>query len=400
MAGHIAGTTWRDAPRAPGKARVMRGEIAALASREGLEAEWLQLEADADGSPFTTWHWVDAWLRNLPAEVVPLVFRAYDAAGLGAIGLLVLAAEQGARRLFGRYSLRLQETADAELDEITVEYSGLLVRRGAEARAYAALFESLHAFQPRWRRLRIVATTHGAAIAAALPTSMQAVSMQARRSHYVDLAAVRASGGDYVATLGASSRGGLRQTARAYAALGPVRCDVATDAGTALQWLGELEALHTGYWRSRGRQGSFASAFFARFHRDLVATGTTTGYTRITRVSAGDTVVGYLYNLCWRNRIYFYNSGLNYGLLDKHDRPGIFALRAAIEQAVGEGRDEFDLLAGTQAYKTRLATSSRLLHWIDVRRNGPMASCERLLATLARRHRGAIPLAQALAVPD
>lgn len=378
----------------------MRGEIVPLAACHGLEAEWLRLEAEADGSPFTTWPWIAAWLRNLPADVKPLVFRAHDDAGPAGLGLLVLAAERGASRVFGRHSLHLQQTADAELDEITVEYSGLLARRGAEQRAYAALFEALGAFRPGWRRLRIVATTHGRAILAALPRSMHAVSIEAQSSHYVDLGAVRAAGGDYVATLGASSRSSLRQTSRAYARLGPIRCEVAAEAGTALQWLGGLEVLHTRYWRSRGKQGSFASPFFGRFHRDLVATGTQAGYTRITRVTAGDSLVGYLYNLCWRNRVYFYNCGLNYGLLHKGDRPGVAALHAAIEQAIGEGRDEFDFLAGTQDYKTRMATRSRRLHWIDVRKAGPLASCERLLAKLARRQQGTNLLENALVALD
>jgi CelD/BcsL family acetyltransferase involved in cellulose biosynthesis len=377
----------------------LRGEIVALAAHERLEADWLGLEAAAEGSPFTTWAWIATWLRNLPDDVAPLVFRGRDEAGLAALGLLVQAKERGVGRLFGRHSLHLQETANAELDEITVEYSGLLVRRGAEQPAYAALFDALGEWPRGWRRLRIAATAHGDAIAAALPDSMRAVSVDAQPAHYVDLAAVRAGGGDYMATLGRSTRSSLRQTARAYARLGPLRSQVAADAGTALAWLAELEALHTRYWRSRGRPGAFASEFFRRFHRDLVTAGTRSGYTRVIRVTAGDCVVGYLYTLCWRSRIYFYNSGLNYGLLEKGDRPGAAALYLAIEQAMHEGFDEFDFLAGAQGYKARMSTASRRLHSIDVRRNGALSSCERLLAKLARRQQSA-PLVEALGAAD
>src|SRR5690606_34282861 len=158
-------------------------------------------------------------------------------------------------------------------------------------------------------RLRFAWTGHGSAIAAALPDSMQAVIVDAVPSHYVDLAAVRATGGDYVARLGPNSRSSLRQTVRAYRRLGPVRIDVAGDAATALEWRARLERLHTRYWRSKGRGGSFQSAFFGRFHRDLVARGTADGRVRMTRVTAGGREVGYLYNLWWRNRVYFYNSG-------------------------------------------------------------------------------------------
>jgi CelD/BcsL family acetyltransferase involved in cellulose biosynthesis len=375
----------------------MHGDVVALAAYDGLEADWLGLEAVADGSPFTTWPWVATWLRNLPAEVVPLVFRARDAGGLAALGILVQAPERGLGRLFGRCSLLLQETADPELDEITVEYAGLLVRHGAGPAAYAALFATLGERMRHWRRLRIAATTHGEDIVAALPGSMRAFSIDAPRAHYVDLAAVRAAGGDYPATLGKSSRSNLRQTTRAYARLGPLRSEVAGDAATALAWLDALEALHTRYWRSKGKHGAFGSAFFGRFHRDLVATGARSGYTRITRVTAGTDVVGYLYTLCWRNRIYFYNSGLDYGLLGHHDRPGVASLHAAIDQAMREGFDEFDFLAGDQGYKARMGTHWRRLHSIDVRRRGPRSACEQVLARLVHRERAGAPLAQALA---
>nr|WP_255703405.1 GNAT family N-acetyltransferase [Lysobacter sp. GX 14042] len=363
-----------------------------------LGVDWTALEAQARGAPFTSWAWVSAWLRNLPDGVAPLVFRARDSGGLLALALLVAAPEHGVGRLFGRRSLYLQETADPVLDEVTIEYAGLLAREGCARPAYAALFQVLAGLRRDWRRLCISTSADAGAVAAALPPALRAASTLARPCHYVDLARVRAEPGGYKAVLGRKVRGSMRQTVRDYARFGPLQAEVAADVPTALAWFDALQDLHTRYWHSRGQPGCFASPFFGRFHRDLIAHGTGAGFTRLTRVCAGDEVVGYLYNLGWRDNIYFYNSGLRYGLLEKRDRPGIATLYAAIGQAAAEGRAEFDFLAGDQEYKRRLATDARTLHSIEVRRGGMRPMAERLLAALARRGTPGLPLARALAM--
>lgn len=382
----------------PPRAGHMRGELLPLEDCAWLEAEWTALEAQADASPFTAWPWVSTWLRYLPPRVRPLLFRAREAGGTVALGLLVCAPQRGLGRLFGSHALHLHETGEPVLDEITAEYVGLLVRRGSEGNAYAALFETLQSGRG-WRRLCIANTAHASAIAAALPRAMAATCVEARPCHYVDLAALRAQGRGYAAALGKKTRSGLRQAGRAYATLGPVRAELAREPDTALAWLGELERLHTRYWNAKGGSGAFASPFFGRFHSDLVARGTAGGFTRMVRVSAGAHVVGYLYALEWRNCVYFYNSGLRYGLLPRYDRPGVVALHAAIEQAAGEGRDAFDFLAGAQDYKRRLSTATRWLHRVEVRRAGLRAGLERLAAAVAGRPGFGQPLHEALSAP-
>lgn len=326
-----------------------------------------------------------------------MVFRASGEAGVFALCLLVKAPEHGVGRVFGSHSLLLQETGDPKVDQVTIEYAGLLVRAGAEALGYATLFESIERLGGSWRRLRISATAHADAILSALPVGLDAASVDARPSYFVDLAALRASQRSYHASLGASTRGSLNQTHRGYQAHGELCAQVAEDANTALAWLDELAELHTRYWNTRGKPGSFSSPFFCQFHRALVGAGTSTGFTRLTRVSAGPLIVGYVYNLAWRDRIYYYNSGLNYGALPKHDRPGLAALHATIEQALVEGWDQFDFLAGAQEYKRRLASDARRLHWVDIRRHGARMSGERLTARLMKKNTFGRSLAEARA---
>lgn len=378
-------------------ARTARGELVAVEMYPGLADDWKRLETRSDASPFTSWAWVSTWLALLPTTCQPLVFRASDEDGVFALCLLVKVPERGVGRLFGSHSHLLQETADAAVDQVTIEYAGLLARTGTEAIGYARLFEAIERMGGSWRRLRISATAQARAIVSALPVGLDAASIESRPSYFVDLAALRASKRSYHASLGAKMRGSLNQARRGYAAHGELCAKVAEDAYTALAWLDELAALHTTYWNTRGKPGSFSSPFFCEFHRALVSAGAATGFTRLTRVTAGPLIVGYVYNLAWRDRMYYYNSGLNYGALPRHDRPGLAALHATIQQALEEGWSEFDFLAGAQDYKRRLASGARRLHWVDIRRHGPRMSGEHLIARLMRKKTFGIPLANALA---
>ncbi len=375
----------------------VRGELVHVDRYPELAVDWQRLESRSETTPFTCWAWVSTWLSLLPVAFRPLVFRASDENGVLALCLLVEAPEHGMGRLFGSHSHLLQETGDPTVDQVTIEYAGLLARSGAEQVGYATLFETVEQMGGNWRRLRISATAHADAIVSALPPGLDAASIQARPSYFVDLAALRAADISYYASLGPKVRGSFNQARRGYAVHGELCAEVAKDAATARAWLDELAALHTTYWNSKGEPGSFSSPFFCEFHRALVGVGAASGFTRLTRVSAGPLVVGYIYNLAWRDRIYYYNSGLNYGALPKHDRPGLAALHATIDQALAEGWSQFDFLAGAQEYKRRLSTDARRLHWVDIRRRGVRMDGERLIAKLMGRKTFGVPLASALA---
>ena len=344
-----------------------------------LSAEWSGLEATADGSPFTSWAWVSTWLKHLPAAVRPVLCRIRDGQGLVALGMLVRAPERGLRKAFGSHSIRLQETGDEVIDEITPEYVGLLVRSGREIAAYTAFFEAISQRCRGWRRIQVPATGHGSEIQAALPDGLRAYSVCERPAYTVDMAAVRASGRRYVDHLPKKTRANLSQVRRAYAAHGPLRVDIAATPQLALEWLGALRQLHEQRWEAKGGAGSFASPYFRAFHGELVASGVTSGLVELIRVTAGDLVVGYLFVLQWRGRRYYYSSGFNYGALPRYDSPGIAALHAVIEHGSDAGWELFDFLGGSQDYKRRLSTGSQRLHWIDVRRAGPLLAAEALV---------------------
>jgi len=366
-------------------------ELIPLDDYPDIGGDWRRLEADAEASPFIAWPWVSVWIKHLPGRIAPFVFRVRDERGIVALALLVYGRERGIRGLLGGRSMRLQETGDLDLDGITIEYSGLLARRGQEQACYRALFDTLAA-KRFWHTLRMSATADTAIIRAALPPPLRAFSVIERPSYFVDLAALRADGSSYIDSRGASTRSGLRRTQRAYEKHGPIEIRAAADATEALAWLDELRVLHERYWERKGKRGSFGSAFFCAFHADLVRENTTNGFAELLRITAGDLVVGYLYNLVWRRRAYFYNAGLNYGALEKQDRPGFLAHRVAIEKYLAEGLELYDFLAGDGDYKRMMSTHARTLNWLTVRRPGWRLALETLGILVGKRSSQGVPI--------
>src|SRR5690606_37328415 len=127
-------------PRTGGR---LRGELVSLERCGGLAGDWIALQQRVECSPFSSWNWVSTWLELLPPDVRTLVFRAFDGDRVVALALLVAAPERGWARLAGRRSWHIQETGDPALDEITMEYGGLLAAPEDLEASYRALFEAL-----------------------------------------------------------------------------------------------------------------------------------------------------------------------------------------------------------------------------------------------------------------
>jgi CelD/BcsL family acetyltransferase involved in cellulose biosynthesis len=357
-----------------------------------LADDWLRLEASADSSPFSSWAWISTWLDHLPARFKPLVFCARDDEGPLGMGLVVAAAARSWRRLLGGHILYMQETGDPVLDRLTIEFGGLVTRRGAETRAYASFFRKLSK-RHRWRALKISASTQSALVLSTLPAHFRAFLSQRRPSYLVDLAGLRDTRRGYIESLGSgSARHKLRRTLRDYGKLGELRMEIATDADRALEYLGELTVFHEQYWKSKGRTGSFGEPFFFDFHRDFVSRHAASGLAQLSRITAGDSVVGYCYHLVWRNHVYYYNSGLRYGVLGANEHPGYLAHVLSIENALARGMLTYDFLAGDAAYKRTLSSHANTMDWISIKPPGFSLALDRVLESVRLRRSRLDPL--------
>jgi CelD/BcsL family acetyltransferase involved in cellulose biosynthesis len=191
---------------------------------------------------------------------------------------------------------------------------------------------------------------------------------------YVSLDRIRSRGQGFLATLSSSTRWQIRRSIRRYAErFGEPRFEVATDPERANQWLEELIALHNARWRPMGEPGAFFGERSKRFHGTLLAGcsgASAPGELRVDlgRLRFGETPIGFLYNLGYKARVSFLQSGLRYDD-DNRLKPGLVAHALAVEHYLAAGESEYDFLGGESEavrYKRSLSTDARMLAWIQL----------------------------------
>ncbi|MCR0985119.1 GNAT family N-acetyltransferase [Roseomonas populi] len=313
-----------------------------------LGADWRALEAEAACSFFQSWSWVGCLAEERYDD--PVLLRGRQDGRDVALALF--------NRRRGR--LHLAESGDPALDAPFIEHNAPLVAAQAPEGTGAALLRAAWAVSGA-RRL-VLAGTEAALAEAAGGTVLR---WQERPAPLLDLAAVRASGGGYLATRSANTRQQLRRSARAFERRGPLRLERAEDAGQALQWFERLRELHERTWKARGRPGAFATPFLLRFHRALIAAAAVRDELDMLRVTAGGAEVGYLYNFRLGGRVSAYQSGLAPTEAGSPEKPGLTCHAMAVERALEAGDAVYDFLAGDAQYKRSLANGAGRLVWSE-----------------------------------
>jgi CelD/BcsL family acetyltransferase involved in cellulose biosynthesis len=321
-------------------------DLAPVPDLDALAASWQGLEARADVSFFQSWTWTGCLATERFDDPVLLSAIGPDGAPL-ALGLF--------NRRRGR--LWLGESGRSDIDSVFIEHNGLVLDRAAPQGLVDGCLRVL-------RRHRVVLSGADVRHLAAMRALPGAVRRRAtREAPCVDRTTLPS--GPYLASLSANTRYQIRRSDRSYAARGPLHIRRAASEAEAHAFLAALAVLHQRYWESRGRPGAFAVPAFARFHHALIARGWPAGEVDLLRITAGDAIIGFLYNFVHRGEVSAYQSGFDYAAAGPHEKPGLTCHRLAIELYRGEGMRRYDFLAGDDRYKTSLANGSRALHWFD-----------------------------------
>jgi len=341
-------------------------ELEPLPPLGDLAREWRSLEERSEGSFFVSWSWIGCWLEALQGGVELLLLRARLEGRTVGLGVLASYLEHRHRFITSR-TLRLHATGRPELDSLMVECNDFLIDRDFYAPVRRRMLSHLLQRESAWDELVL----DGLWDAAALPSANEhtAVRSATYANHYIDLTAVRAAPGGYLSLLGAKTRSRIRRSCKEYESVGELAVRGAADTDQALTFLEGLKALHQRYWATRGEPGAFANAFFERFHRQLVRSAFGRGEIQLLAVDAGARRVGYVYNFVHRGHVYNYQSGLDYHVCEKHNRPGLVAHTLAVGLNAHRGHRVYDYLAGDAEYKQALSTATGTMSWITVQRD-------------------------------
>jgi CelD/BcsL family acetyltransferase involved in cellulose biosynthesis len=141
----------------------------------------------------------------------------------------------------------------------------------------------------------------------------------------------------------------LHRSMRDFARYGALRVDEAQSTAEAFEFFGGLKVLHRRSWDRRRIPHAFRKPYFETFHRALIASGAPGTQMQLLRISAGNHVLGYLYNFRSGTTVYAYQSG--FADESKNERPGYVSHALAMEYNAGQGCTRYDFLAGDNRLK-------------------------------------------------
>lgn len=337
---------------------------------DALGAQWRDFEARATCSFFQSWSWIGCLAKERFDR--PVRLEARQDGRLAALALF------NHRPGLLRDTLLLHETGDPELDTLFIEYNGLLAASGATPELVTQCLSATLAWNTRGARRgllgrRLVLSGIDDAQRRACDAAAPILHQISRTVPLLDLVALRRDGRQHLDVLSANTRAQLRRSLRRYEQGGPLRVEPAEHAAEAHAYLDALATLHQRTWQSRGQPGAFANPKFTRFHHALVDHALPRGEVELLRVSAGSSVIGYLYNFRYRDRVLAYQSGFDYAAADRHQKPGLTCHHLAIERSRVETAAVYDFLAGGDRYKRSLANGETTLHWLTIGARGRRA---------------------------
>jgi CelD/BcsL family acetyltransferase involved in cellulose biosynthesis len=330
---------------------------------EQLGERWREVEARANCSFFQSWTWMGCLAEERFPD--PVLLQAERDGKLVALALF----NRRCGRL-GRETFWLSESGDPALDSVYIEHNGPLMD---VAEPDNLLDECAHVMQmaptrrQRRRGRRIVLSGVDSAMLAALQSAGRRPWVsRSVAAPYVELSQIRQGGDSYLESLSANSRYQIRRSDRAYGAFGKLAGQCAETITEAHASLADLASLHQATWIARGKPGAFANPFFVRFHRELIERGLPRGEIQLLRITAGEHIVGLLYNYHYRSSVLTYQSGFDYAQAGHNCRPGLTCHHQAIKRAIANGMSRYDFLAGEDRYKRSLANAEAVLYWLEV----------------------------------
>ena len=128
--------------------------------------------------------------------------------------------------------------------------------------------------------------------------------------------------------------------------------------------LDALAAFHERRYRSRGGSTAFSSDAARAFHDDATRRALDRGWLRMYALRLDGRIAAVMYGFSCAGCFYFYQHG--YDEAYASHSTGLVLMALTIRAAIDEGAREFDLLWGTESYKSLWARSERPLERVEL----------------------------------
>jgi hypothetical protein len=229
------------------------------------------------------------------------------------------------------------------------DYLDIIVRRGMERHAIAALAAHLAERQPV---LELGQVNRGAAHAIALALELKQRGWDSTRTP-TDLCPFISFSGltweSYLASLGREHRYNFRRRLKNLSKQWDVRFEQVQSEAERGEALRALIALHSLRWRERGSRGAFCAPELVAFHEELSQAALRQGWLRLHVLRLDGEAAAVLYGFRYNDVLNYYQSGFDPAL--RRHSVGLVTMGLAIKSALEEGTRSYDFLRGDESYK-------------------------------------------------
>ncbi len=332
-------------------------DVAALAAR------WHQLETQAEVSIFLSWQWIGTWVETYPLSLI--VLEIVDANN-DVVGLALL-KEYNARRhgVMVSRSLLLHQSGAEKYDQIWIEYNGLLTAQEHQQAIEAVALAHINS-QLRWDEWIIGGIEIKAALRYATQLNMKTHISWAAPCYGVDLSLIKQQHLTYRETLSANTRYQINRAQKMYERSGQVILERPQSTEEALTFFAEIGPLHIKRWRDSEHKSGFLNPEFVCFHQKMIQQYWPHGVD-LVKVKVNGDLIACFYNLLYRNRVFFYLSGMR-SEVDNKLKPGLLSHSLCIENYLEMGFDYYDFMGGEERYKAQLGDVHQQLVKIALQR--------------------------------
>lgn len=326
---------------------------------EKLREDWNELlEASASDCLFLTWEWLHTWWKHLAEG------RALSVLAVRCDGKLVAIAPFAVRSRKLTYLLPFPSLQFLGTGSVGSNYLDLIIRREKEQEALHALAEYL---AKRGLMLELAGVKSDFSFAARLAGELGHSGWRSSKSKINICPFISLSGHSwqsYLATLGSKHRHEFERRLRNLTKQFNVRFEQVRSEEERREALPLLFHLHNMRWRDRGGSEAFCTPSVLSFHQELSQLSLQRGWLRLFVLRLDEKPVAARYGFRYNRTFYSYQSGFDPGY-GKYG-VGLVARGLTIKSAMEEGAEEFDLLAGNEDYKFRLAREERELARLDL----------------------------------
>jgi hypothetical protein len=322
-----------------------------------LSHQWLLIEQQSNCHFFLSWTWIRTWIETYRPNLK--ILRAYYKGEIVAVAGFVFMTEW--RYHFLRScTLHVHQTGVPDKDQIWIEYNGILAKKGHENAVIKASINFLINISDTWDELVVGAITDDQASLIERSGKLMRHDLWGAPCYGVDLKMIRDSNKDYLTTLSRNTRYQIKRSIRKYQTLGCITIESSNSKINALNNFSKIAPLHIERWGYGVNKSGFTNPHFLSFHHNLIKNAWDKGCIDIVNVLINERSIASFYNYLYRNRVYFYLSGL----VEEQDaklKPGLTGHALCIQKYMDNGYDYYDFMGGGERYKSSLAVQHHYL---------------------------------------